>query len=90
MVAIAAAKASFARLVARAESGEKVIISRHGKSVAELGPLSVAAPVGYGDLADRGIELDEDLSLPEEVIADFVFESPNADSIFDCGESFMV
>ena len=32
------AKASLARLIRRAERGERIVITRHGKPVAELGP----------------------------------------------------
>jgi prevent-host-death family protein len=37
------AKTNFSRLVARAEAGEEIVISRHGRPVARLAPL-VRAP----------------------------------------------
>lgn len=67
-VSVAQAKANFASLVARAEVGEKIVITRSGRPVACLGPLP-ARPIRYGDL--RGIPLAEDLSLPEDVIGEF-------------------
>lgn len=70
-VSIAEAKAKFAQLVARAESGERIVITRHGKPVALVSALSKALTIPYGDLADYGIEVDDDLSLPPEVIVEF-------------------
>ena len=68
-VSVAQAKARFAALVARAEAGERIVVTRNGRPVACLGPLPPARPIEYGDL--RGLFLAEDLSLPEELIADF-------------------
>ena len=70
-VSIAEAKAAFARLVARAEAGERIVITRHGKPVAQVSPLPELPEIAYGDLAGRAIEVDEDLTLPEELVADF-------------------
>lgn len=69
-VSIAQAKAGFAALVARAEAGEQVILTRNGRPVACLGPLPPKKPIVYGDLAHLG-PLPKDLSLPEDVIDDF-------------------
>jgi prevent-host-death family protein len=69
-VSIARAKAGFAALVARAEAGEQIVVTRNGRPVACLGPLPAKKPVVYGDLAHLG-PLPEDLSLPEDVIDDF-------------------
>ncbi len=79
-VSIAQAKAGFAALVARAEKGEQIIVTRNGRPVACLGPLPARKPIKFGDLAHLG-PLPEDLSLPEDVIDDFyrsaaVFEWP--------------
>lgn len=68
-VSIAEAKARFASLIARAEAGETVIVTRNGRPVARLGPLARERPIRYGDL--RGTLLAEDLSLPEEIISGF-------------------
>ena len=70
-VSIAEAKASFAHLVARAEAGERIVITRHGKPVAQVSALPKPLAIPYGDLAGRGFELDDDLTLPEEIVADF-------------------
>lgn len=70
-ISIAKAKAQFAELVASAESGDRVVITRNGRPVAELGPLPPAPAVQFDDLADMGIQLDNDLSLPEHVLRDF-------------------
>ena len=69
-VSIARAKAGFAALVARAEAGEQIVVTRNGRPVACLGPLPAKKPIAYGDLAHLG-PLPEDLSLPEDVIDDF-------------------
>ena len=41
-VSVYDAKAHFSRLVARAESGEEIVIARHGRPVARLVPLAAA------------------------------------------------
>jgi prevent-host-death family protein len=69
-ISIAKAKAGFAALVARAEAGEQIVVTRNGRPVACLGPLPAKKPIVYGDLAHLG-PLPEDLSLPEDVIDDF-------------------
>lgn len=69
-VSIAKAKASFAELVSRAEAGEEVILTRHGRPVARLAPLRKQPPIAYGDLAGRGILLSDELSLPGQVIGE--------------------
>jgi len=74
-VSIAQAKAGFAALVARAEAGERIIVTRSGRPVACLGPLPAKKPVVYGDL--RGLWISDDLSLPEEVLDDFEKSSEN-------------
>ena len=68
-VSVAQAKSQFAALVARAEAGEKIVVTRNGRAVARLGPLHERKPIKYGDLS--GLFLAEDLSMPEEVIQDF-------------------
>jgi prevent-host-death family protein len=68
-VSVAQAKSQFAALVARAEAGEKIIVTRSGRAVAYLGPLPARHPIKYGEL--RGVFLSEDLTIPEEVIGDF-------------------
>ena len=68
-VSVAQAKSQFAALVARAEAGEKIIVTRSGRAVACLGPLPERKPIKYGDL--RGVFLADDLTIPDEVIRDF-------------------
>ena len=68
-VSIAQAKAGFAALVSRAEAGEEIVVTRNGQPVARLMPLPERKPIAYGCL--RGMRVDDDLSLPEEVIDDF-------------------
>lgn len=68
-VSVAQAKARFAALVARAEAGEEIIVTRSGRPVACIGPLPARRPINYGEL--RGLFLSEDLTIPEEIIRDF-------------------
>ena len=67
-VPIAEAKAKLAALVDRAEAGEEIILTRHGRPAARLVPVK-APPVVFGDLQHLGCP--DDLSLPEEVIESF-------------------
>jgi antitoxin (DNA-binding transcriptional repressor) of toxin-antitoxin stability system len=68
-VSVAQAKAEFAALVARAEAGEEIIVTRNGKPVARLAAL-LEQPVTYGDLA--GLRISDDLTLPDSAIDDFM------------------
>jgi prevent-host-death family protein len=68
-VSVAQAKSQFAALVARAEAGESIVVTRSGRAVACLGPLPKRQPIKYGELA--GVWLSEDLTIPEEVVGDF-------------------
>ena len=68
-VSVAQAKAEFAALVSRAEAGEEIIVTRHGKPVARITPLIEHSMV-YGDL--MGLRLSDDLSLPDSIIDDFM------------------
>ena len=79
-VSIAKAKAGFAALVARAEAGEQIIVTRNGRPVACLGPPPARKPIVFGDL--RGLWVSDDLSLPEDIIDDFYRSSldPESDS----------
>lgn len=68
-VSVEQAKSRFAALVARAEAGEKIVVTRNGRAVACLGPLPERKPIRYGELG--GVFLAEDLTIPELVIWDF-------------------
>src|ERR1700732_3739132 len=69
-ISIAKAKAEFAALVARAEAGEQITVTRNGRPVACLGPLPKKKPIVYGDLAHLG-PVPDDISLPQEILDDF-------------------
>ena len=68
-VSVAQAKSQFAALVARAEAGECIVVTRSGRAVACLGPLPKRQPIKYGELA--GVWFSEDLTITDEVISDF-------------------
>ena len=65
-VAIAEGKAQFAELVRKAEAGEKIVITRHGRVVAELvGAAPGPSHALIGALKDQ-IEIADDFDdLPE-------------------------
>ena len=68
-VSVAQAKSRFAALVARAEAGETIVVTRSGRAVACLGPLPRRQPIKYGELS--GLFLSDDLTIPEEVVGEF-------------------
>jgi len=68
-VSVAQAKSQFAALVARAEAGERIVVTRNGRAVACLGPFPKRRPIKYGELA--GVWFSEDLTITDEVIGDF-------------------
>ena len=54
------AKSSFGRLVARAEAGEVITLTRNGKPIAQLGPVDrICRPVAFGKFAGQ-VEMSED------------------------------
>ncbi|HIY66666.1 MAG TPA: type II toxin-antitoxin system prevent-host-death family antitoxin [Candidatus Agrococcus pullicola] len=60
MVNVYEAKSSFSKLLARAESGESVVIARNGRPVAQLGPVQPQdRVVVFGDLKGR-VDISED------------------------------
>ena len=65
-IAIADAKARFADLIRRAESGESIVLTRHGKPVARLtgAPRSQDLPL-FGALKGRIHVADDFDDLPE-------------------------
>ena len=74
-VAIAEGKAQFPELVRKAEAGEKIVITRHGRVVAELvgaGPAPIHSLVGAlrgqitiaDDFDEMPIEFSEALDAP--------------------------
>lgn len=68
-VSIARAKAEFATLVAKAEAGEEIIITRNGTPVARVSALGAPDTVAFDDLGY--LKIADDLSLPEEVVETF-------------------
>jgi prevent-host-death family protein len=68
-VSVAQAKSRFAALVARAEAGERIVVTRSGRPVACLGPVPRRQPIKYGELSD--VFLSEDLTIPEDIIREF-------------------
>ena len=72
-VPLAEAKAQLSSLVDRAESGEEIVITRHGKPVARIvgvpeqrEPRKPVNNIGLRDVAD-----DFDAPLPDEVLRAF-------------------
>ena len=75
LISIAKAKAALASLIARAEAGEEITLTRHGKPVARLVPMAKRKPFKFGDLVKPGEEQPhytlEDLTLSEDEIEQF-------------------
>jgi prevent-host-death family protein len=67
------AKTHLSRLLERAEAGEEIIITRHGRPVARLGPVRVRKqPRELGLLRGRiRMAKDFDEPLPDDVLAAF-------------------
>lgn len=67
------AKTQLSRLLDRAEAGEEIVITRHGRPVARLGPVRAEAePRRLGRLRGRiRMSADFDAALPEEILAGF-------------------
>ena len=67
------AKTNLSKLIARAESGEVVIIARAGKPVVRLTRLEPAKkPIRFGCLKGKiWIADDFDAPLPEKILAEF-------------------
>jgi prevent-host-death family protein len=69
-IAIADAKARFADLIRRAESGENIVLTRHGKPVAQLtgAPKAQSLPL-FGALRGKLRIADDFDDLPEGIVA---------------------
>ena len=72
------AKTHLSRLIARAQAGEEIVITRHGRPVARLGPIaSRKKPRKLGIMAGKvRVARDFDAPLPEEVLAAFEGKGP--------------
>ena len=68
-ISIQAAETDLDAVIRRVEAGEIIILARDGKPVARIAP--VKKPIVYGDLAHLGPLVDDDLSLPQEVLDEF-------------------
>jgi prevent-host-death family protein len=78
---VAHAKASLPRLIDRAMAGEEVVITRHGKPVAELRPVASKAPVAkaefYAWLASRRITPKGDAPNSVELL-NMIYDDPDS------------
>lgn len=72
-VSIYTAKTQLSALVDRAQKGEDIIITRHGRPVARLGPIEMRkTPRPLGLLAGKvRVSDDFDDPLPEDLLAAF-------------------
>jgi prevent-host-death family protein len=71
------AKTQLSRLLDRAEAGEEIVITRHGRPVARLGPIQPRPdPRKLGVLRGRlRMSRDFDAPLPEEILRTFEGDS---------------
>ena len=68
-VSVAQAKSRFAALVARAEAGERIVVTRSGRRGTGPRQATGRPPIKYGELSD--VFLSEDLTIPEDIIREF-------------------
>ena len=64
---IADVKAHFAECIREAESGRTIVVSRHGRPVAQLGPVRAASGSGERHRADEGAEMTSSYAGEESV-----------------------
>lgn len=71
-VSIAEAKARFAEIVRRAEAGENIVLTRHGRAVANLTPATEARRVPLVGAMAGKIRMSDDFDeLPEDFVQAF-------------------
>ena len=71
-VSIAEAKARFAEMIRRAESGEDIVLTRHGRPVAHLTPAAATNTVPLLGALSGKVHLADDFDdLPEAFMAAF-------------------
>jgi len=77
-VSVYVAKTQLSALIDRAQQGEDIIITRHGRPVARLGPIEVRQkPRPLGLLAGKlRVDFDFDDPLPEDLLAAFEGRKP--------------
>jgi prevent-host-death family protein len=63
-VSVYAAKTHLSRLIDRANAGEEVVITRHGRPVARLVPAQAVKPRRPGLLEGQGYWIAEDFDAP--------------------------
>jgi prevent-host-death family protein len=69
------AKTHFAELLARVEKGERIVITRHGRPVAQLVPIAGAAEVTVDEAIGGILELRQGTTLgPGVTIRDLIEE----------------
>lgn len=79
-VSIAEAKARFAEIIRRAESGEDIVLTRHGRPVAHLSPAVRAGRAGLLGACAGQIHMSDDFDdLPEDFLRAFSGTHTDAD-----------
>lgn len=76
-VSLAEAKARFAEMIRRAESGEEIVLTRHGRPVAHLTSAAATKTVPLLGALSGKVHLADDFDeLPEEFMAVFSGADP--------------
>jgi prevent-host-death family protein len=71
-VSVYEAKARLSELLSRAEKGDEVVITRHGRAIIKLVPVTASARRVLGRLKGRiHISKDFDAPLPDDIIDAF-------------------
>ncbi len=69
------AKTHFSDLLDRVEKGERIVITRHGREIAVLDPVSTIDLAERRALIDRALEMSKGTSLPKgKTIRDLIYE----------------
>jgi prevent-host-death family protein len=70
-ITVSEAKAHFAELLKRAEAGETVIVTRHGKPVARIEGIEVPKTLPRIGALKGQIEIADDFDAPLEAFEDY-------------------
>lgn len=70
-ITVSEAKSHFADLLKRAESGETVIVTRHGKAVARIEGIETPKSLPRIGALKGQIEISDDFETPLEAFADY-------------------
>lgn len=71
-ISVAEAKAKFSELIKRAEAGEEILVTRHGKVVARVGPPAAEAVLPRIGALKGKIWISDDFDEPLEEFKEYM------------------